>query len=260
MSETGGPWGRSSGPSVPPPVQTPGRTPARRGPIIWLALLALTGGGFLLALQLLPLERGDVDNGEALRLMAVLAVVSSGLLYARQINLTAVARAVVGWFAIFTLAILAYAAKDDVARLAVRLRTAILPRYAVANAPQSMVVGRGEGGAFVVNGAINGAPVRFLIDTGASDIVLSPADAARAGLRPDTLKYLQPSETANGAGHSAFAAVETLNVGPIALKNVPVTVNQAPMSDSLLGMTFLRRLESFEVRGDQLFLRGRPGN
>jgi aspartyl protease family protein len=106
-------------------------------------------------------------------------------------------------------------------------------------------------------GEVDGAPVRFVVDTGASDIVLSPQDAARAGLLPPSTKYSRPSETANGVGYGAPMDVRSLEVGPIRLANVRVFVNQAPMSASLLGMTFLDRLDSFEVRGDQLFLRGR---
>ena len=120
-----------------------------------------------------------------------------------------------------------------------------------------MIVGRGEGDAFYVFGKIDGAPVRFLIDTGASEIVLSPADARAAGLNPENMDFSTPSETANGVGYSARGIVRSLKIGPIRMTDVPVSINQNPMSVSLLGMPFLKRLDSFEVRGDRLYLRGR---
>ena len=116
------------------------------------------------------------------------------------------------------------------------------------------MVERSEGGGFYVVGQADGVQVRFAVDTGASDIVLSPDDAHRIGVDPSTLKFSAPSETANGVGYGAPIVVKSLTVGPIRLTNVPVTVNQAPMSASLLGASFLRRLSSFEIRGDQLFL------
>jgi aspartyl protease family protein len=138
------------------------------------------------------------------------------------------------------------------------LRAAIFPEFAVADTPRSVVVGRSEDGGFYVMGEVNGARVRFLIDTGATEIVLSPADAARAGLDTAQMDFSHPTETANGVGYGAGTTVERLEVGPIRLTDVPVAVNQASMSASLLGMSFLQRLESFEVRGDELILHGKP--
>ena len=106
-------------------------------------------------------------------------------------------------------------------------------------------------------GQVNGAPVRFMIDTGSTDIVLSPDDAGRVGLHPADAAFSRPTETANGVGYGAAVTIDSLAAGPIRLTDVPVSINKAPMSTSLLGMPFLKRLDSFEVRGDQLFLRGR---
>ncbi len=251
MSEPQGPWSRPPPPPEPPPRRT------RLGLLLWLGLLAVTGGAFMLAAQLLPFDRENLDWMRALRLFGVLALVSSGLVSARSFNLGAAARMLVGWFAIFAVALTAFAMRDDALRMAMRARSALLPGFAVADSAHSLVVGRGEGDAFYVVGQVNGAPVRFLIDTGATDIVLSPADAKRAGLSPAGLRFTSPSETANGVGYSAPATAASLTVGSIRLTDVPVSINQAPMACSLLGMPFLKRLDSFEVRGDQLFLRGR---
>ena len=250
MSEPDGPW------SGAPRSDEPRRT-TKLGMGLWLGLLAGVGALFLLLAWLLPADRGDTDGSEALRLFGTLALVTSGLARVRRIDLGATARIVAGWLAIFLVAITAYALRDDALHVALRLRSALLPGHAVASSAHTLVIGRGEGDGFFVVGRVNGAPVRFMIDTGATDILLSPADAERAGLHPADLAYSRPSETANGVSFDASATVNNLAVGPIRMSDVPVEVNKAPMDASLLGMPFLKRLDSFEVRGDQLFLRGR---
>ena len=70
---------------------------------------------------------------------------------------------------------------------------------------------------------INGTPIRFLIDTGASDIVLSQSDAKLIGIATENLDYSRVYETANGAGHGAMATVSSLTVGPVSFHDVPVS-------------------------------------
>ena len=112
-----------------------------------------------------------------------------------------------------------------------------------------------ENGDFYVWGAVNGSTVRFAVDTGASDIVLSPADAKRAGFNVAGLTYGGQFETANGVGLGAFVTLDTLNIGPIAFDAIPASVNRTAMRTSLLGMAFLKRLKSFEFSKQKLVLR-----
>lgn len=250
MSEPQSPWARPTPPPEPP----------RRGRVglwLWLGLLAVVGGALLLAAALLPAERGDMDWTQALRLFGVLALVSSGLVSARRLDFSRAARMAAGWAAIFLVVVTAYVLRDDIARVAGRVGQALVPAHGVADGPRGLVIGRGDDGAFYVIGKVNGAPVRFVVDTGSTDIALSPADAERAGLHPGDDAFSLPSQTANGVGYGAPATVDSLTVGPIRMTDVPVTINKTPMGASLLGMAFLRRLESFEVRGDRLYLRGR---
>ncbi|MGH7023783.1 MAG: retropepsin-like aspartic protease family protein [Caulobacteraceae bacterium] len=257
MSEGHGPWGPER-PLGPPPRRF--RLHLHVGALLWLGLLALAGLGVVALATLVPGQtEGGQGSFEILRLVGLAALVSSGLLTARRLDLGKAARAAALWAAILFVLVAGYVYRDDARDLALRMRSALFPAFAVAGAPGSVTVGRSEGGAFYVMGQVNGAPVRFAIDTGASDVVLSPADAARAHLDTDGLAFSQPSETANGVGYGAKTTAGTLAVGPIKLANVTVFVNQAPMSVSLLGMSFLSRLQSFEIRGDELIMRGKPG-
>ena len=252
-SDGHGPWGPERPP--PPPKR---RLQVHKGALLWLALLAVAGGAIILLSTLVPGQAEGQDGFEILRLMGLAALVSSGLLTARQINLGRAARGAALWGAILVVLVLGYAYRDDFSNAGLKLRAALFPAFAVASAPHSLTIGRSEGGGFYVMGQVNGTPVLFLIDTGASEIVLSPADAARAHVSTAGLAFSRPSETANGVGYGARTTVDHLTVGSIQLADVPVEINQAPMNISLLGMPFLQRLESFEVRGDQLILHGKP--
>jgi len=118
-----------------------------------------------------------------------------------------------------------------------------------------MSIPAGANGHFVVNAFANGRAVKFLVDTGASGILLSEEDAKRVGIQPNSLTYDVGVQTANGAIQVARTTVREIRIGDLTVNNMEVWITRAPMSISLLGMTFLRRLDSYEARADQLILR-----
>jgi clan AA aspartic protease (TIGR02281 family) len=117
------------------------------------------------------------------------------------------------------------------------------------------VIEPGAGGHYVVEAVVNGAPITFLVDTGASSIVLTMDDAARLGFRPETLRFTQRFVTANGEVRGAPVTLRELRIGQFSLYDVPASVNEAPLSVSLLGMSFLRRLDGYAVEDGRLVLR-----
>ena len=117
------------------------------------------------------------------------------------------------------------------------------------------VVQPGAGGHYVVEAMVDGAPVTFLVDTGASDIVLTMADAERLGFQPATLRFTQRFATANGEVRGAPVVLREIRVGQFSLFNVPASVNEAPLRVSLLGMSFLRQLDGYGVENGRLVLR-----
>jgi aspartyl protease family protein len=252
-----GPW---SHPPEPRPAASPAQRPRfrpTRGFLIWASLIGL---GLVLYLGLQVLFPGQLDGSDqagALQMLGWLALVSSGLVFARRMRFGEVARAIGIWGAIAGVAILGYSFRNEAAAAFQRVRGELIPAMAVPTGPHAMTITASDDGGFYVMGQVNGAPVRFAIDTGANGVLLAPADAARAGIDPDGLKFSAPGETANGVGYMAPLTLDKLAVGQISLANVPAAVDKAPMSTSLLGMAFLKRLESFEVKGDQLTLRWR---
>jgi clan AA aspartic protease (TIGR02281 family) len=117
------------------------------------------------------------------------------------------------------------------------------------------VVAAGPSGHFLIDAWVNGEPVTFLVDTGASDIVLTLDDARRIGLEPRTLAFTQRFATANGEVRGAPVVLREIRVGQFRVFDVSASVNEAALEVSLLGMSFLEQLSGYEVRGDRLILR-----
>ena len=114
---------------------------------------------------------------------------------------------------------------------------------------------RAPDGHYYVTPEVNGTPLRFVVDTGASQIVLSRRDAARAGIDTESLVYTGRAQTANGTVRTAPVRLDRVSIGPIADRDVRAVVNEGAMEGSLLGMDYLRRFSSVEITGDKLVLK-----
>jgi len=120
------------------------------------------------------------------------------------------------------------------------------------------VVAYMDGGSFALGGRANGVPLDFVFDTGATAVVLTADDAARLGWPASRLDYSVTVSTANGATRAAPITIERLAIGSIEERSVRALVARpGDLRENLLGMTFLTRLDAYEVRGDRLVLRGR---
>ena len=247
-----------AGPWEPDETEPAPRGGASLRLLIWLAALAAVIAGVWLLIEAFP---GAVSSPEDWAWVAwgvfMMALFSSAILGGGRIRWAEKARHAALWAGIVTVLILGVSYRTELAGVGQRVRMTLSPAYPVATGPRELVVTAGEGGHFLVVGKVNGERVRFLVDTGASDTVLSPADARRVGIDTAALQFDRPSETANGVGYGARFQADSLSVGTITFKDVPIVINQAPMSSSLLGMTFLRRLESFQVKDDRLYLTAR---
>jgi len=120
---------------------------------------------------------------------------------------------------------------------------------------RTLTIPSGRGGHFLIDARVEGTPIRFLVDTGATGVVLSPSDARRIGLRVRNRDYTREAQTANGIVRTAPVRLSDIRIGPLTVRGVEATVNERPMGISLLGMTFLSRLDGYEVAGDKLILR-----
>ena len=118
-----------------------------------------------------------------------------------------------------------------------------------------LVVTNRRGGHFLVDAVVNGVAIEFLVDTGASTVILTPADARRLGFEPAYLEFTERFQTANGVIEGAPVTLQEVRIGELELDDVASTVVRSQISKSLLGMTFLSRLDSYEVVENRLILR-----
>lgn len=128
------------------------------------------------------------------------------------------------------------------------------PALAEASAPAADLT-RADDGLFYVMGFVNGVPVRFLIDTGASSIVLTPEDALRAGLTPPGGAFRDFADTANGRAAVAWTKIDDLAVGRVRVHGISAAVVREGLDVSLLGQNWLSQLASLTIAGDRLQFR-----
>jgi len=162
------------------------------------------------------------------------------------------------WIVIAILFAIGYAYRGELRDVADRVMAEFLPGHAVGRA-HVVEIGRLSGNFSVTAQLNNGARVAMVIDTGASSVVLTQDAARAAGLPVEVLTYTVNIETANGRTRAAPVTLDSLAVGSIVERAVPALIAQrGQLRSSLLGMSFLSRLESWEVRGEKLVMRGYP--
>ena len=185
--------------------------------------------------------------------LAVLGIVlAAGLLHLYRRRMGAALRHAAVWLLIFLGLVLAYGFKDQLA-------SQLFPQMATPAGAHAIALRRAADGHFYADAQVNGMRVRFLVDTGASDVVLTPADAARVGLDPGRLSYTVPASTANGTVMGAPVTLRSVSLGGLTERGVRALVNQAPMPTSLLGMSYLSRFRRLSVEGDRLVLARHAG-
>jgi aspartyl protease family protein len=154
-------------------------------------------------------------------------------------------------------AVVAYKDPEKAAR-ATDTVSELLRRRAAPSA-RAVQIARGRGGEFALQAKINGVSAPMVVDTGATSVVLTYETAQAAGLPLELLNYDVDVETAGGHAKAARLTLDRLAIGRLVERSVPaLVVPHGQMRTNLLGMSFLDRLESFEVRADRLMLHGYP--
>lgn len=162
------------------------------------------------------------------------------------------------WAVIGFLLVVGYSYRFELSDAANRVMAELVPGHVTGRGAHAEVV-RGRGGEFAIAAHINGARVRMVLDTGASSVVLTRDAAKAAGLPIEMLTYSVNVDTANGRTRAALVTLDKLAVGSVVERGVPALVVKSDLlKNNLLGMSFLNRLESWEVRGDRLRMRGAP--
>lgn len=199
------------------------------------------------------------ENLAGLVYLAGLLILVGGGLRVYRNRLPQALRQAAIWIIIFLVMVTIYAYRGPLLRFAGPVLSELNPDRAVVvtdpDGNRTLTVARSSNGHFYVKASVEGTPIRFLIDTGATGTVLSERDAVRVGIAVDTLTFNRPVQTANGLVFEARTRIGRLEIGPFALRNVSVGVlRDSQLNTSLLGMNVLSRFASFQVEGDRLIL------
>lgn len=186
-------------------------------------------------------------------LVLCLVLVASGLAV-RRLPLGQTLKMALAWILIFAAGFAAFALRDDFRALGVRIMAEARGEAGQETKGDEIRIRRDEDGHFWVNGEVNGRPVRFLVDSGATVTTLSRGTAERAGVEPRG-GFGVMVETANGTTMVDRGRADALNVGPIERRDVAVHISSSLGDTNLIGMNFLSTLSAWSVEGSTLVLR-----
>jgi aspartyl protease family protein len=185
------------------------------------------------------------DFGSVAYLVLLAIAVGGWLLTANRHQLGRMAQQAAVWGFIFLGTIAAIGLWSDISNQ-------VLPRAAVVG--NRIEVPRGFDGHYHLTLGLNGVPVDFVVDTGASDMVLSGSDAQRIGIDPASLAFTGQAVTANGTVKTARIRIPKVEIGGMVERDVPASVTGGEMEGSLLGMSYLQRFARIEISGGRMVL------
>ena len=229
---------------------------------LWI-ILGTIGFGLLLLLV-------NHDSGETLGLpndqfanlfyLGVwLSVVAAALVGSRQ-RVAEIVRNAMIWLLAFLVLSTVYVYRFELREVGFRLAGGLFPGTPISrvtsNGTAEVILSKGLGAHFQANADINGKILTMMVDTGASTIALSYDDAELIGLDMEGLQFVQPVQTANGIAMAAPVQLSKVSIGGISRSNVRAGVlERGKLTESLLGMSFLETLTSFQMSRDTLVLR-----
>lgn len=229
--------------------------------IVTIALALIAG---VLALLMINHGSGTTftmpnDDFAQLAYLAILgSVVAAGLVGSHR-RLGEMVRNLLLWAVIILGLVTGWTYRDQVELIASSVISDLSPGrpvVLVAGDNPEIALRKAMNGHFEADARVNGAPVSFLIDTGATTIALSYEDAIAAGYDPKDLAFTLPIMTANGPALAAPVRLESVEIGPIRRVDLRATVaEQGKLEQSLLGMNFISSLSGFEMRGNEIVLK-----
>ncbi|MEP4248873.1 TIGR02281 family clan AA aspartic protease [Tateyamaria sp.] len=188
------------------------------------------------------------DNIAQLAYLGALALVLGGaFLLSSKLKLSQTLQMAAIWALIFIGAIAVVGLWDD-------LQDDLNPSQTRFDGDGTIEIPRSRDGHYYLTLDINGAPIEFIVDTGASEIVLNTEDAKTAGLAPEDLVFLGRAATANGEVRTAPVRLDTVSIGPHTDTNVRAVVNDGELWQSLLGMGYLQNWGRIEIADGKMRL------
>lgn len=189
---------------------------------------------------------GD-DFGNLIYLVLLGSVIAFWFFTSARHSMNKVLQQMAVWALIFIGVIAAYGMWGDI-------RSTVMPAQSVLQDGAKIELPRARDGHYYAVANVNSVPIRFVVDTGATGVVLRKADAQAAGIDPGSLAFLNEAMTANGPVRIATVRTESFGFEGAEIPGFRVDVNEGQMSQSLMGMRYLQTFEKIEISGGMLVL------
>lgn len=168
-------------------------------------------------------------------------------------NLKKFASQLLIWVLILLSVIIGYAFRFELNYSAQRVMAVLVPSYHWVNKDGELVIARSSDGHFYIDALVNDVKIKFMVDTGASDVALTKADAQKLKFDLSKLQFTKTYSTANGSSAAAPVKLNTIIIGGI-FKNIEAHIGRGDLDISLLGMSMLERFKGFRIDRDMLIL------
>jgi len=178
----------------------------------------------------------------------------SSVIFRRSISASQALKYGIWWIGVGFILVAIYAYRFEFHDFKNRIIGEINPTKARLNEKGQLVIDIASDGHFYLDVKINDKPIRFMIDTGASSIVIDVDQAQKLGIDTKNLVFNRRFETANGAVYGANVKLQKFAVGNVEFNDLQASVNGAELGTPLLGMSFLRRFKKYEFYQDKLVL------
>ena len=181
-------------------------------------------------------------------------VLVAGALFSRRIGLGEIIRNILAWVAIFALFIVGFSYQREILAVWDRVTGEMTGGNEQAVVGDTLRIRQSADGHFWVDAEVNAEPVRFLIDSGATTTAMTLATAQKAGINISDSPFPVILSTANGSVQAQRGTIQSLQIGPMLAKDLPVVVAEEFGDSNVIGMNFLSSLRSWRVEGTEMVL------
>jgi aspartyl protease family protein len=185
--------------------------------------------------------------------VVLLVFLLMGLVGRKNLKIQTMLKYSVLWFLIIMVIISLYSYRDHFKDFTSRLSSELNPTKAVKKNNQ-IVIREADDHHYYLTTTINNKKIIFMIDTGASDIVMSIDDAKKIGIDIAKINFNKRYQTANGIVLGGSTKIDKMIIADFEFNDVNISINQARMGKSLMGVSFLKRFKKYEFADHQLIL------
>ena len=193
-----------------------------------------------------------MEDGPSLIWGVVCILLLASSLAARRLPLTYIAKAALAWIAIFAALFAIFSFRFEFISIWERVKADISGTAGQSISGEAIELRRQDDGHYWIMVDINGKPVRFMVDSGATMTAINATTAKEAGVEANGYPIIL--STANGRVAAKRATVQSLVVGPHKIENHPVVVSESFGDVNLLGMNFLNNMQSWRVEANKMIL------